>query len=78
MNTDSHAFVFSLRFTFEVMVGLAFIAALATMFMLDKMGSEFSQHASTLAAPSMIIVSFCQTVNVFLETDIPWPEILRE
>ncbi len=66
------------RFTFEVMIGLAFVAALGTMFLLDKMGSEFSQHASTLAAPAMIIVSFCQTVNAFLDTDIPWPNILRE
>ena len=66
------------RFTFEVMVGLAFVAALASMFLFDLMGREFSQHASTLGAPAMIIISFGQTVNAFLEADIPWPGFLRE
>ena len=67
-----------LRFTFEVMIAAIFVAALALMFLLDTMGSEFSQHASTLAAPAMIILSLCQTINVFLDTDIPWPGFLRQ
>jgi hypothetical protein len=51
----------------------AFVAALALMFVLDMVatGSAFAEHASTLSAPLLIIVSFCQTVAVFLDTDIP-------
>ena len=60
------------------MIAAIFVAALALMFLLDTMGSEFSQHASTLAAPAMIILSFCQTITVVLDTDIPWPGFLRQ
>jgi len=59
-----------------MVVGL-FVAALGLMFALDLLGSEFADHASTLAAPLLILVSFCQTIAVFLDTGIPWPASLR-
>ena len=30
------------------------------------------------AAPGLILVSFCQTIAVFLETEIPWPASIRQ
>ena len=53
-----------------------FIAAVALLFALDHFGTEFVEHASTLAAPLLILVSFGQTIAVFLDTDIPWPSSL--
>ena len=62
---------------FHHMIGALFLAAIGFMFGLDQVGSELAQHASTLAAPTLILVSFCQTVATFLDTNIPWPSFLR-
>ena len=59
------------------MVVALFLAAVAFMFCLDLLGSDFAEHASTLAAPMLILVSFCQTIATFLDTGIPWPTFLR-
>jgi hypothetical protein len=66
--------------TLQVMLAGAFVAALAVMFALDiaTTGSAFAEHASTLSAPLLILVSFCQTIAVFLDTGIPWPPSLRK
>jgi hypothetical protein len=48
------------------------------MFALDRIGSEFAEHASTIAAPAFIVISFCQSVAVLLDTKIPWPSFLRK
>jgi hypothetical protein len=55
-----------------------FLAAVLFMFALDLLGSDFAEHASTLAAPMLILVSFCQTIATFLDTGIPWPAFLRK
>ena len=62
---------------FHHMVVALFLAAVAFMFGLDLLGSDFAEHASTLAAPMLILVSFCQTIATFLDTGIPWPAFLR-
>eukprot|EP01044_Picomonas_judraskeda_P006576 COSAG03_NODE_662_length_6392_cov_2.901001_6_plen_918_part_00 len=62
---------------FHHMIAAFFLLAIGFMFGLDLVGSELAQHASTLAAPSLILVSFCQTVATFLDTNIPWPAFLR-
>jgi hypothetical protein len=36
-----------------------FLVAVLFMFSLDMLGSDFAEHASTLAAPMLILVSFC-------------------
>ena len=64
--------------TFNVMIVALFLGALGLMFALDLLGSEFADHASTLAAPLLILVSFAQTIAVFLDTGIPWPDSLRK
>ena len=60
----------------HMLIGL-FLAAVAFMFALDLVGSEFAEHASTLAAPMLILISFCQTLATFLDAGIPWPGYLR-
>ena len=59
-----------------MLMGL-FLAAVAFMFALDLVGSEFAEHASTLAAPMLILISFCQTLATFLDAGIPWPGFVR-
>jgi hypothetical protein len=63
--------------TFHYMVIALFLAAVGFMFALDLLGSEFAEHASTLAAPMLILISFCQTVATFLDTGIPWPTFMH-
>ena len=53
------------------------MAVVAFMFALELVGSKFEEHASTLAAPMLILISFCQTLATFLDADIPWPNFLR-
>jgi hypothetical protein len=60
----------------HMLIGL-FLLAVAFMFGLDLLGSDFAEHASTLAAPLLILVSFCQTLAAFLDAGIPWPGFLR-
>ena len=64
--------------TFPVMIGIVFVVALLFLFALELVGTDFIQHASTLGAPALIMVSFAQTVAVFLDTGIPWPPFLRQ
>jgi hypothetical protein len=54
-----------------------FVAAVLFMFCLELITFDFAEHASTIAAPVFIMVSFCQTIASFLDTRIPWPAFLR-
>ncbi|MDA8639375.1 hypothetical protein N9L31_00230 [bacterium] len=54
-----------------------FVAAVLFMFCLDLVATDFAEHASTIAAPVFILVSFCQTVATFLDTRMPWAAFLR-
>jgi hypothetical protein len=65
-------------FTFPYMIATVFVASLGFMFLLDTVDASYAEHASTLAAPLFILISFCQTIAVFLDTDIPWPAFLRK
>ena len=64
---------------FHHMIVAVFFGALVSLFVLDHYmsGSQASEHASALAAPLLILVSFCQTIAVFVDTEIPWPATLR-
>ena len=65
-------------FIFPYMLATAFGIALGLMFLLDMVDPSYAEHASTLVAPLLILISFCQTIAVFLDTDIPWPAFLRK
>jgi hypothetical protein len=55
-----------------------FVLAVAILFALDLIGDKLAEHASTVAAPVLIAVSFCQSLAVLIDTDIPWPQALRD
>lgn len=65
---------------FHHMVTALFFGALLMMLVLDHYitDSQAAEHASTLAAPLLILISFCQTIAVFLDTEIPWPDSFRK
>ena len=63
--------------TFEVMIFLFVLLLLAALFLLDSFSADFSEHASVMVGPSIILLTFCQTVSLSLDIDIPWPPVLR-
>ena len=63
--------------TFSVVLLAVFIVAVLLLFALDLLGDDFTAHASTIIAPLMITVSLVQTMAIFVDTDIPWPSLLR-
>ena len=54
------------RITFSMMVVGCFVMMLVALFVFEFVGSELAGHSSTVAAPIMIMISFCQTVASFL------------
>ena len=48
------------------MVAMFFVAMLLALFALELVGSELADHASTVCAPIMIMISFCQSVASFI------------
>ena len=64
--------------TFEVIVVMAILALFAVFFILDSFSAESSEHASVMVGPGIILLTFCQTVSLSLDIDIPWPPFLRQ
>ena len=48
------------------MVVICFVLMLIALFVFEFVGSELMGHASTVCAPVIIMISFCQTVASFL------------
>jgi hypothetical protein len=63
---------------FPILTATVFGGGVALLFFLDMFaGGRFSEHSSIISAPLMVAISFCQTIAVFLDVDIPWPSLLR-
>ena len=48
--------------TFRVLLGLLFMTVVGMMLVLDLFSQDATEHSSTLAAPFLILVTFCQTM----------------
>ena len=60
----------------EHMVTIGAVLLLMLLGCVDIMTSQID-HISTILAPGMIMVTFCQTLALLLDLDIPWPPEFR-
>jgi len=52
--------------------------AIGGLFVLDLTNKDLEDHASTLTAPTLIGISFFQTIALYVDIDVPWPHVMRE
>ena len=60
----------------SVILGLCAVGLLVFMFLMDFVMQKV-KHISTIVAPFMIILTFCQTVALLLDLEVTWPPQLR-
>jgi hypothetical protein len=65
------------KITFAMQVGALMVVVVAMLLLIDLFNTDASEHASTVAAPFLIMVNFCQTIALFLDLDVRWPKQLR-
>lgn len=63
--------------TFTHVIIVVVIVLLLGLAAFDCVSKRVS-HISTVVAPLMIVITFCQTIAVLLDLDVTWPDELRE